>query len=202
MSSNFTNNEDPRITRTRNLIFNAYLELLREKGFPNLTVQDVTERAGINRVTFYSHFADKYALLDFSIRELFRQEIEKRGFNACHYSIDSLRLLIVAVCEFVSNAHANCSSSDAETQFKSLIETQVKNQIQEVLQMWLEQVDSTADLKTVTTAASWSLYGLILQWNQDKKKKKPSADQFADQILPLIMVILGGTKQPAMFSVK
>ncbi|HNG37407.1 MAG TPA: hypothetical protein PK068_12620, partial [Nitrosomonas sp.] len=95
-----------------------------------------------------------------------------------------------------------CSSSDSETQFKSLIETQVKKQIQEVLQMWLEQVDSTADLKTVTTAASWSLYGLILQWNQDKKKKKPSAEQFADQTLPLIMVILGETKQPAVLSVK
>lgn len=194
MSSNFTNHEDPRITRTRNLIFNAYLELLQEKGFPNLTVQEVAERAGINRVTFYSHFADKYALLDFSIRELFRQEIEKRGFNACHYSVDSLRLLIVAVCEFVSNAHANCSSSDSETQFKSLIETQVKKQIQEILQMWLEQVDSSVDLKTVTTAASWSLYGLILQWNQDKKKKKPSAEQFTDQILPLIMIILGNTQ--------
>jgi AcrR family transcriptional regulator len=193
--SNYPDIEDPRITRTRNLIFSAFLELLREKGFQNLTVQDITERAGINRVTFYSHFADKYALLDFSIRALFRQEIEKRGFNACHYNVDNLRLLIVAVCEFVSNAHANCPPS--ESQFKSLIETQVKNQIQELLQMWLEQVGSVADLKTAATAASWSIYGLALQWNQDKSKRKPSAEQFTDQILPLIMVILGDTEKIA-----
>lgn len=195
MLSNFQENEDPRVTRTRNLILNAYLELLREKGFQNLTVQDIAERAGINRVTFYSHFADKYALLDFSIRELFRQEIEKRGFNACHYSVVNLRMLIVAVCEFVSNAHSNCPAS--ESHFKALIETQVKNQLQELLQMWLEQVDSVADLKTAATAASWSIYGLALQWNHDKSKKKPSAEQFTDQILPLIMVILGDAQKMA-----
>ena len=180
--------EDPRVTRTRNLILGAFMELLPEKGFQSLTVQNITERAGVNRATFYAHFPDKYALLDFSIQQTFRQEIEKRTLNACHYSEENLRALIVAVCEFVSNAHSHCSSP--KSQFESLIETQVKNQLQELLQKWLEQVGSDIAPKTAATAASWAIYGLVLQWSRDKSKKRLSTEQFADQTLPLIAVNL------------
>jgi hypothetical protein len=40
---------------------------------------------------------------------MFRQEIEKRMLNACHYSDENLRALIIMLCEFVSNANSNCS---------------------------------------------------------------------------------------------
>lgn len=187
--------EDPRVTRTRNLILNAFSELLPEKGFHSLSVQNITERAGVNRATFYAHFPDKYALLDFSIQQTFRQEIEKRTLNACHYSEENLRMLIVAVCEFVSNVHAHCSPP--ESQFESLIETQVKNQLQALMQKWLEQANSDLDPKTSATAASWSIYGLVLQWSRDKSKKKLSSLQFANQIFPLIAVNLGETQKVA-----
>lgn len=185
--------EDPRITRTRNLILNAFTELLPQKGFQSLTVQNITEGAGVNRATFYAHFPDKYALLDFSIQQNFRQEVERRTLNACHYSDENLQALIVAVCVFVSNTHSHCSSP--ESQFESLIETQVKNQLQELLQKWLEQVGSNVDPKTAATATSWAIYGLVLQWSHDKSKKRPSAEQYADQILPLITVSLGETQK-------
>ena len=180
--------EDPRVTRTRDLILDAFTELLPEKGFQSLTVQNITERAKINRATFYAHFPDKYALLDFSIRKTFRQELEKRTFNACHYSDENLRALIVVVCEFVSNANSHCAFTDL--QHESLVETQVKNQLLGLLQKWVEQVGSGMDSKTAATAASWALYGLALQWSHDKNKTRPSAEQFADQIFPLVMVNL------------
>jgi AcrR family transcriptional regulator len=176
--------EDPRVTRTRNLILEAFLELLPEKGFQSLTVQAIADRANINRATFYAHFPDKYALLDFSIREAFRQEIEKRTLNACHYSDENLRALIMVVCEFVSFAHAQCASSDA--QFDSLVETQVKAQLQGLLQKWLEEAETEVEPKIAATAASWAIYGLVTQWCHDKGKRKPSAEKFVAQIFPLI----------------
>ena len=36
--------EDPRIVRTRNLIIDAYLELINEKDFESVTVKDITVR--------------------------------------------------------------------------------------------------------------------------------------------------------------
>ncbi len=52
--------------------------------------------------------------------------------------------------------------------------------------MWLEKEGSTVDPKTSATAASWAVYGLVLQWSREKNKKKPSAEKFADQIFPLV----------------
>jgi len=60
---------DPRVTRTRKLIRNALASLLAEKNFESVTVQDIAERATVNRATFYAHFSDKFALLDAMIRE-------------------------------------------------------------------------------------------------------------------------------------
>lgn len=175
---------DPRVKRTRSLILQAFMELLPEKGFQSVSVQDITEKAGINRATFYAHFPDKYALLDHSIQQGFRAEIEKRMLDACHYSDENLKTLIITVSEFVSNANSHCKPSNP--QFESLVEAQVKNQLQGLLQVWLEQDDSDVDAKTAATAASWAIYGLVLQWNHDKNKKKPPAEKFADQVLPLI----------------
>ena len=53
---------DPRVKRTRSLILRSFSELLAEKGFESISVQDVTDKAEINRATFYKHFVDKYEL--------------------------------------------------------------------------------------------------------------------------------------------
>ena len=183
-----TEKNDPRYKRTRSLILKAFMEVLPEKGFQSVSVQDIAQKAGINRATFYAHFPDKYALLDHSIQQMFRQEIEKRMLDACHYSDENLRSLIITVCEFVSNANSHCTP--AQPQFESLVETQVKSQLQGLLQVWLEKEESTIDPKTAATAASWAIYGLVSQWTHDKSKKKPSPEEFADQVLPLIALNL------------
>jgi len=175
---------DPRVKRTRSLILAAFDELLPEKGFQSLTVQDITNKAEINRATFYAHFADKYDLLDQSIRQTFRQELEKRTLNACHYTDENLRSLIMAVCEFVSHAHTHCTT--AQPQFEALVETQVKKQLQELLQMWLEKVETNIDVKTAAIAASWAIYGLVSQWSHERESERPTAEQFANQVFPLI----------------
>ena len=56
--------EDPRVKRTRKLINQAFFDLMNEKGFQAITVQDITDRAEVNRATFYAHYEDKYDLLE------------------------------------------------------------------------------------------------------------------------------------------
>lgn len=55
--------EDLRIRRTRKLLQDALIALTVEKGFAAVTVSDLTERAMVNRSTFYRHYLDKYDLL-------------------------------------------------------------------------------------------------------------------------------------------
>jgi len=177
---------DPRVKRTRALIEQAFNGLLEEKGFQSISVQDITERAEINRSTFYAHFVDKYALLETSITQTFRQEMEKRTLSACHYSVENLQALIVTVCDFIMQANTHCLATDS--QFEILVEKQVKQEIRDLLEYWLEQSGSTVDPKMAATAASWAIYGLALQWSNDKQQAK--AESFAEQISPQIQAIL------------
>ncbi len=55
--------EDLRVRRTRKLLQKAFIDLTIEKGFADVTVRDITERAMVNRSTFYRHYLDKYELL-------------------------------------------------------------------------------------------------------------------------------------------
>ena len=186
---NVDEREDPRVTRTRALIVEAFADLLEEGGFRGLTVQAVTERAGINRATFYAHFPDKYGLLDYFIREAFQREIEKRTLDACHYSQENLRALILALCDFVEGAHDHCGTADV--QFESLVEAEVKRGLQELLETWLGGSGSDVDPRTAATAASWAIYGLVAQWSHGSRTARLPAETFADRTLPLIVANLG-----------
>ena len=189
MSPNLTAEEkiDPRVKRTRAMLVQAFMEVVSERGFQAISVQDITEKAGVNRTTFYLHFADKFSLLDFTIQQMFNEEIGKRLSHAEGLSLGNLRLLIMTVCEFTLQSNAHCSP--AEPQFETLAETQVKNRLQEILQGWVERSGSPADAQMAATAASWAIYGLALQWSHDKKRH-PS-ESYAERVLPIIAANLG-----------
>lgn len=64
--ANTKNNARSQASRAR--IIHEFICLLEEKDLDKITVTEICARAGINRATFYSHFADVYALAD-SIKE-------------------------------------------------------------------------------------------------------------------------------------
>ncbi len=173
---------DPRVLRTRRALENSFGELLQEKGFEAITVQDITRRAGLNRATFYAHFPDKQALLDQRIRQAFLAEVDKRMLHSCHYTPENLRSLIIAVCEFTRRSVAHCKPPLA--QYESLVEQQVKAVLYDVLLNWMKKGKSAVSAETAATAGSWAIYGLAAQWNHDKGSR--SAIQFADEVQPLI----------------
>lgn len=71
MTQNMAQAEDLRVRRTRKLLRQALIELTIEKGFAAVTVQDIAERAMVNRATFYRHYLDKYDLLDQYTNEIY-----------------------------------------------------------------------------------------------------------------------------------
>jgi AcrR family transcriptional regulator len=177
---------DPRVIRTHQSLEQAFLELVSREGFQVISVQDITSLAGVNRATFYAHFPDKYALLDHSIQHRFREEIERRMLNACQYSIENLKALIIVVCEFVADADARCAVT--EQQFLSLVEAQVRSQVHGLINQWYETVPMNANTQVsrerAATAASWVIYGLASEWS--RARRIPPVEQYADEVLPLV----------------
>jgi AcrR family transcriptional regulator len=173
---------DPRVKRTLQMLDQAFVELLAEKGFDAINVQDLTNRAGVNRATFYDHFQDKFELLDYSIREAFKQEIKSRLLDSCHFSMQNLHHLIVAVCEFTHYQSTHCMQN--QRQFEPLMEKQVKEQLYTLILMWLKQTEDRISPEISATAVSWAIYGLAMLWNHEKASQ--SADSFAEEVLPII----------------
>lgn len=54
---------DPRVSRTKELFENALLDLMEEKEYNKITVQEIAKRSTLNRATFYLHYYDKEELL-------------------------------------------------------------------------------------------------------------------------------------------
>lgn len=61
--------KDRRVQRTRKLLLDALMDLILEKGYESITVQDIIDRANVGRSTFYAHFPDKQQLLLSAVEE-------------------------------------------------------------------------------------------------------------------------------------
>lgn len=73
--------QDRRSQRTRRLVSAAMMELLTEKRYSAITVQDLLDRAGIGRSTFYAHYYDKEDVLASVVEQMFasfRQRLSQR----------------------------------------------------------------------------------------------------------------------------
>ncbi|BDG35873.1 UNVERIFIED_ORG: TetR family transcriptional regulator [Anoxybacillus amylolyticus] len=60
---------DRRIIKSQEAIKKAVIELMAEKPFDDITIQEIADRANVNRGTIYLHYTDKYDLLDQLIEE-------------------------------------------------------------------------------------------------------------------------------------
>ena len=56
--------EDKRIIKTKRSLKKAMTEMLDKKDFEHITITELCREADISRITFYTHYSDKYALLD------------------------------------------------------------------------------------------------------------------------------------------
>jgi AcrR family transcriptional regulator len=121
---------DPRVTRTQKLIRDALKSLLEEKSFDSISVQDIAQRATVNRATFYAHFTDKLALLVAIVRE----DAAARLVEGDPFKATDTRSLLGAVARnvfgFVGTHCKGRIDRDFEPQLKSAIEAQLSELLQ------------------------------------------------------------------------
>jgi AcrR family transcriptional regulator len=182
---------DPRVTRTRKLLLDAFVSLQAEKAFDDITVQDIATRATVNRATFYAHFVDKYALVDELIRSGFTQVLQPRMATRAGSTEEHLRRLLLAVCDYWTALHSQCKHS--YRMFDSLVEAQIKAQLREqvrtaMLERSAPRSHSHPRVELLATIISWAIYGAALEWSQ--RPGGQSAEAFVAEALPLIAASL------------
>lgn len=185
---------DPRVKRTRQLIEQSFLRLLRKKGFQAITVQDIADGATINRATFYAHFTDKFALLDHIVYGQFQEILQDNLPLDATFSLDNMRVLILTVCRFIEQfRNHQCATAH---QFVPLMEQEVHNQVYQILLKWVTEFGSdNPDLKSTpeitASIISWAIFGAGTYWST--KSKQYSLEDISDQVLSLVIKGVSGT---------
>jgi AcrR family transcriptional regulator len=179
---------DPRIRRTRQMLYRAFGELLAEKTFEEITVHDIAERSTVNRATFYDHFPDKFALLEDIIAENFQSVLELRMAGSIGTCPESVKQLICAVCDFFAELGSRCQKH--QRQFTPVAESKIKSLLRDFLLDGLRITSPGAaavDLELRATMASWAICGAALEWSH---AKTASLEAFADSVFSLVSTTL------------
>lgn len=74
--------EDKRIVKTRALLRAALQQLMETVSFDDIKVKQICKKSNVSRMTFYSHFSDKYALLD-NLYDDFLARVMQRCIDKC-----------------------------------------------------------------------------------------------------------------------
>jgi AcrR family transcriptional regulator len=189
---------DPRVVRTRKLLIDALASLLAEKQFEEISVQDITQRATVNRATFYAHFPDKYAMIDEMIRLKFARSLEQRMASQVVCARDHLRRLFLAVTDHWSAMHSHCG--ETYQLFEALVEAQVKTQVRASVRAWLLGHDGPAIrrpecVEMASAIVSWAIYGAAMEWS--RRTDGQTAEEFADLAIPLIAASITALDTPS-----
>lgn len=183
------NPSDPRVKRTKKYIQKAFTELLAEKDFEDVSIQDIMERAELNRATFYNHYQDKYELLEVTMNGAFAEILYKWiPSGSTMQGPDLLRNLMMAVCEWQIETTRRLNSRRTLSQ---AMERNAKQQLYHVIMSCLANVNpllkEKREIEWMATMISWSIYGVVAKWSESQEEP---AEQFVEHLLPLLMANL------------
>jgi AcrR family transcriptional regulator len=187
------NSIDPRIRRTRELLQQALSQLLTTREFEKLSVQEITDAAGVNRATFYAHYPDKFALLECVVASRFHALLDERGivFNgACSSAIQGI---VLGVCDFLAQtlplpcaASADYPQNQMAPHMESAIVAVVRAMLLDGIQRHPPASGDSPEL--IAATASWAIYGAAREW-VNTPNRAPSY-QIAATVFRLIAPVL------------
>jgi AcrR family transcriptional regulator len=170
---------------------------MRTKSFDEISVQDITEAATVNRATFYDHYTDKYALLDALVAGGFHELLHERHLRYETGCPAALSAIIQATCDFLAQAHSG-AVCERQTAFEPLMDAAIVSAIRRLLMDGLERKqrppvspeESSAlhHPEILASAASWAITGGVKQWLS--MPDRPPAETFVSQLLQLVLPML------------
>jgi AcrR family transcriptional regulator len=183
---------DPRILRTRRLLFDSFANLMGEKPFEEISVQDITDRATINRATFYAHFADKNALVDLLIAGGFARVAQQHLDPWPADLEDYLRQTLLSVVEYWAAVDQQCHG-EIHAAFAALVEAQLRAQVRTDLRAWLQAnrripAARSARYDLAAAMAAAAVQGAVMERLAQGEQRAP--ERFAETALPHLVALI------------
>ena len=172
---------DPRILRSRRMLMDSLVRLLKKKEFEDISIQET-----LNRATFYLHYPDKNALLQAMTECRFRDLIGRRSisFTDCN---GALRALALGVCDYLAET-TGCPSQLTRMPLETSIIPVVEDMFKEGLAR--HGTGPGADPAMRATAAAWAVFGAARRWFQTPDRVP--AEEMAARIETMLSPVLFG----------
>lgn len=168
---------DRRVRRTKEAINRAFLELFTEKEFDKITINDIANRADVNRGTVYLHYADKYELLDKCIEDHLNNMILSCSFTRLSQekpdradAIERLKSLFIYLDEnfsFFSAMLANKKTSAFRERMLEIISSSIKKGI------GMEGTNQDMDEELIIQFMAAAFVGTVEKWILDHMPNSP-----------------------------
>jgi AcrR family transcriptional regulator len=180
---------DPRIRRTRKLLQGALGTLLLTKSFDEISVQDITDVATVNRATFYDHYTDKFALLEAMVAGGFHEFLDERQVRYDAGCPAAIGAIIRATCDFLIRVHSG-GACERQTAFEPLMDAAIVNAIRRLLLEGLARAERPLrlPLELVAAGVSAAICGGVKQ--RLSLPDPPCAQTIVDQVGELIFPML------------
>ena len=175
------NPEDRRARRSRKLLKESLLELMKRKSFADISVRDITDAADMNRATFYLHYSGTTELLQ-SVEEDLLSEL--RSLIDAHMqetvAIGSIAPVFEPVLDFAVEHRETCAvlftSSEASGFFQS-IQRLVHENGTPLVRAWFSPADPR-QTDYLLNFLAWGFIGLLAEWFE-KDMALPKAELLA-----------------------
>jgi len=192
--------KDRRTRKTRQLLREALLTLLKEKRYEDISVQDIIERADVARSTFYVHYLDKDDLLTgrhgIFAENLGEQMLAHTGERGASAFSSRMWFYHIQAQGDILKVIAKDSAMDlAMRTLRGIIYDSVQNGMQSHSQMKAANVP----LPLVVDYLADTLMTLIKYWFKDGMKYTPEQmdEMFQQLVMPGVLAVLKGASHEA-----
>lgn len=161
------NPDDRRVRRSRKLLKESLLELMKRKSFADISVRDVTDAADMNRATFYLHYSGTAELLQ-SVEEDLLAELQELvdAHMQETVAVGSVAPVFEPVLDFAVEHRESCTilfaSSEASGFFQS-IQQLVHENGAPLVRTWFRPADPRLTDYLLNFLA-WGFIGLLSEW--------------------------------------
>lgn len=192
MPEDTSQNLDPRIRRTRELLHQALAKLLKSKDFEEISVQEIADAAQVNRATFYDHYTDKSALLECLVAAQFQEMLEKRRLRFESGCGAELQAVALAVCDYIARIGRARGKRQLEPHMESAVLAVLRRNFADGLRTHNSSPDVPAEV--AAAAISWAIYGAAREWAL--APRRGPAEDAANIVATLVSPMLAAL-QPA-----
>ena len=147
-------------------------KLLLRKPLNNITINDITEDCGVNRMTFYYHFKDIYDLVDWILVEDATEALEgHQDFETWSDAFRDMLEKVQANRVLVLNVYRSISREQVEQYLYKLLDPMLKEFADRECRDITVQDD---DKQFVVDFYKYALVGVVLEWIRRDMKTEPA----------------------------